>query len=51
MFIEPSLKKFVISVDIHIIMNAGNYPFYGMRSTKKGPGFLGESHEKNDYDW
>ncbi|KAI3713757.1 hypothetical protein L1987_72343 [Smallanthus sonchifolius] len=30
----------------------GNYPLYGMASTKKGPGFgfLGES-EKNDYDW
>ncbi|KAK1438290.1 hypothetical protein QVD17_04097 [Tagetes erecta] len=30
----------------------GNYPLYGMPSTKKGPGFgfLAES-EKNDYDW
>ncbi|KAI3812559.1 hypothetical protein L1987_17270 [Smallanthus sonchifolius] len=30
----------------------GNYPLYGMASTKKGPGigFLGES-DKNDYDW
>ncbi|KAD3641775.1 hypothetical protein R6Q59_004353 [Mikania micrantha] len=30
----------------------GNYPIYGMASTKKGSGlgFLGET-EKNDYDW
>ncbi|KAL4570305.1 hypothetical protein LXL04_025957 [Taraxacum kok-saghyz] len=30
----------------------GNYPFYGMTSMKKGPGFgfSGET-EKNDYDW